>query len=647
MCGIAGVFRVDGRPGPGDAAAVLRMLDVQAHRGPDDWGLLVPRSLAPLLTDRDPAHLSVYSDHAGGGGAVLGVRRLAIRDVSSRGHMPMGARDGRVWVAHNGEVYNHVELIDALGPGAPLDSGADTEVILRAWLAWGAPSLARVRGMFALAIFEALPEPRLVLARDRLGIKPLYVHRDRERLVFASEVRALVASGLVPADPDPAAVIDFLAAGSVALPRTTVKGVSALPAGSLVTATARGCEERRFWRLDEHLDTADGAGFERAVASTRALLEEAVDLHLEADVPLGVFLSGGLDSSALVALASRARRGRLVTVSVGFDEPAYSETRYARLVADRHRTDHREVVLGAREFREELPRLWAAMDEPTADGANTYFVARAARQAGLTAVLSGIGSDEIFLGYDHLRRAPRLDGARALFARAPEWARAASIRAARGAGRMAGRGALDKLVYLAQPSGDNVYRVFRGLFTPGQIRDLLGVSGAEVDAAIDRAEIPAGEPLLGRFVRREIEGYLQSQLLKDADQMAMAHAIEVRVPYLDHRLVEHVLGLSPRIRLAGPGPKPLLRAAVAGDLPREVLDRPKMGFTFPFDPWMRADAGELEALSLEHPALDRRAVAAVWEGFRARDLHWSRPWALVALAQSLGARRAAPAGLGR
>jgi len=649
MCGIAGLFKLTGRPTAEDALAVVRMMEAQIHRGPDDWGLLIPESIAgdhevqAVVGAGGREHVGVYPGPASASGAVLATRRLSVLDLSPRGRMPMGSRDGRLWITHNGEAYNYRELKGELGGSGSFTSETDTEVILRGYEAWGEDVLPRLCGMFAFAVFEAWPTPRLFLARDRLGIKPLYYYRDRERVVFASEVRALLRSGLIPGEGDADALVGFLQLGSVPLPRTTVKGVMAVPPGHSIVVDSRPFAARAYWQLSAHLKpraALSETSVDDAAVATRALLDAATRLHLVSDAPLGVFLSGGIDSAALVALASRARPTPPVTLSIGFDEPAYTETRYARLVAHRHRTDHREIVLRHHDLFEGLPQFFAAMDEPTVDGVNTYFIAKAARAAGLTAVLSGIGGDEVFLGYEHLRRASALDRPSALFGKLPAWARRASIKAAQGALALASRNGREKLAYLAEPSGDNAYMVFRALFAPRQIQDLLGISArAFADASAGRSNGEASEarPLADRFIAWEFDRYLQSQLLKDADVMGMASGVEIRVPYLDHRLVEYVLGLPASWKL-GDGPKPLLVKALGPDLPREIWDRPKMGFTFPFERWMRARADELRALSLDQTLLRPRAVETVWDAFRARRLHWSRPWALVVLAQLAAAR---------
>jgi len=643
MCGIAGIFRLTGRPVAADVAAVFRMMDAQRHRGPDDWGILVPASLAAdpdvrsLIEARGPDHLRCYPHTGSGPGAILGTRRLSVLDLSPRGRMPMGGSDGRLWVSHNGEIYNHREIRAELGVrGAPFQSAADSEAIVRGYGAWGEAVVTRLRGMFAFALFEATPRPRLLLARDRLGVKPLYYHQDRERFVFASEVRALLRSGVVPDEANAEALARFLQLGSVPAPQTTIRDVVTLPAAHCLVVDAHGPVLTPYWQLSAHSwrgpDTATSESPGEAAARTRTLLDESIRLHLVSDVPLGVFLSGGIDSSGLVALASRLGGAPVSTLSIVFEEPAYSEASYARLVAGRYGTAHREVVLRAHDLFDGMSRIFAAMDEPTVDGVNTYFVSEAARRAGLRVVLSGTGGDELFFGYGHFRRARALDRIARFLGAVPVRVRRGLIQVGRAA---VDDSRLDRLEYLEQPSLDNLYLLVRGLFRPGQVQDLLGIDPAQFEAwgpALPPLADPGSAGMLGAFGLREFTHYLENQLLRDTDVMSMAHSVETRVPYLDHPLVEYVAGLPPALKLARDRPKPLLLAALGDALPREVWRRPKMGFTVPFEPWMRRRARDLEAASASSTWLQRRAVEGIWEAYRAGRLHWSRPWALVVLA---------------
>jgi asparagine synthase (glutamine-hydrolysing) len=643
MCGIAGVFRLTRPPELADAVAVLRMLDAQVHRGPDDWGLLVPETLKTDSSvhlgfgSRGSDHVRTYSNTAQTAGAVLGTRRLSILDLSTRGRMPMGSSDGRVWITYNGEAYNYQELRAQLG--GVFDSETDTETILRGYETWGEGVLAHLSGMYACAIFETGPPARVVLARDRFGIKPLYYYRDGERLVFASEVRALLRSGLVPAETNPEALIRFLQVGSVPVPQTTIEGIRALPGGHYLIADQRGAFSRKYWDLPSHLSRSpDVLSLSRddAIATTRALLEKAVDRHLVSDVQLGVFLSGGIDSSALVALAGRGGKRRLTTLSVNFEETEWSEARYARLVADRFRTDHREVVLRGEDLLGALPRIFSAMDEPSVDGVNAYFISQAAKSAGLTVVLSGAGGDEVFLGYGHFRKAALAESVSHALRSLPGWVRRRVVATAACAARWTGQLGADRVGYLDQPTAEHAYLLFRGLFSPREIAELLGIEERELQVLgplFPATPDFSHRSLLDSFTLFEFQHYLQNQLLKDMDVMSMTHSVEVRVPYLDHRLVEHVMGLPSQFKLDGRRPKALLVDALGGDLPREVWDRPKMGFTLPFDPWLRRSAAELELCCLETKVLQRDAVRNLWRRFRAGRLHWSRAWALVVLSR--------------
>ena len=641
MCGIAGVFKLSGAITVDDVSAVLRMLDAQFHRGPDDWGLLLPRpaldepEIRALLERHDPTHVSTYPSTRSVPGVVLGSRRLAIIDRSLRGRMPLGMEDGERWVVLNGEIYNHRELRAELEGSATFRSHSDSEVLLHGWSAWGDGVAQRLRGMFAFALFEATPRPHLVLGRDRLGIKPLYTWDDRTRVVFASEVSALLLSALVPSEANPEAILRFLELGNVPAPLTTMKDVRPLSEGELAHVDSRGLRRVRYWDLGEAVATAHAAQprtFEDAVSSTRTILEEAMRLHLVSDVPVGAFLSGGVDSASLVALAAPQLDRPMTTLTVTFDEPELSEARYARMVAERYGTDHREVRLQPHTVFDDLARMFAAMDQPTVDGLNVWCVSRAARDAGLRVVLSGLGGDEVFWGYRHVRFAPTLAAMCRIVSSLPPSTRRPLLRAAaRGAPFL--RAGLDRAAYLEDPSAPSAYFLVRGLFTPGQASRLLGLGPDEY------ATIPARLPYAGGGGMREaltafdITHYLGNQLLRDGDVMSMAHSVEMRVPFLDHRLVEQVLSFPARYKLSRERPKPLLLSALDGRIPRGVWDRRKMGFTLPMTRWMRTRESELRATCHENKLLDAHAVDRVWDGFLRGRHHWSRPWALYVLTQ--------------
>jgi asparagine synthase (glutamine-hydrolysing) len=642
MCGIAGLLKYQSKPTAADVAAVIHMLDVQVQRGPDDWGLLLPES---ALADREvrnslqtfaPDHISTYADLGVGPWAVLGARRLSIIDLSSQARMPMGSPDGLTWITYNGEIYNFRELRTELQAcGHRFRSNSDTEVLLYSYQQWGEKILDRIRGIYAFAIFSARPTPSLFFAKDRFGVKPLYYHESSERLLFASQVRAIRESGLIDAELSPEVLLSYLQLGSVPVPQTTLQGVLALRAGECRTVAGGKTTSRIYWNIGDHLGREHRDG--KSGATLRELLTSAAQEQLVSDVPLGIFLSGGTDSSALVALAAPAVTEPLRTVAVTFKEPQYDESRYARLIASKYQTQHTEVCVTGSDFYEELPRIAAAMDQPTVDGVNTYFVSKAARQAGLTVVFSGLGGDEVFLGYKHFRLAHRWHAFRRMFAAAPRALRSATVNALIASNLMPRGG--EKFAYFEDPSPWNSYLAFRGVFAPQRIGELLAPTDWDLHS-VATATVPDlhSRNLLDAFVAYDFTHYLQDQLLRDTDFMSMAHSIEARVPFLDHRIVEHVLSMPAAAKISGRVNKPLLVRALGDRLPREIWDRSKAGFTFPFDEWMRQDNGELERATLEQTYLNPIAVRRVWTEFRAGRLHWSRPWALYVLRQFIGQR---------
>ena len=620
MCGIAGIFQphIPNSNSVTTIEAVQRMTDAQPHRGPDGEGLVnLPWA---------------------NGLCVLGHRRLSIIDLSDAGRQPMSNADGTVWVICNGEIYNYQKLRQTLITcGYAFKSRTDTEVLLHGYQEWGIEALlAKLRGMFAFALFDSSKagKKRLFLVKDRFGIKPLYYYHNNNTLLFASEVRALMKSGLIPNEENREAIIRFLQLGSVPVPLTTIRNVYALPAAHYLEINEQGTTLRQYWKASDFLDTGTHRQIhpDEAITRTRDLLVEAVRLHLISDVPLGIFLSGGIDSSALVALAAPLHDKPLTTLSVIFDDAEYSEVKFARLLAELYRTDHREVRLGSQDFYEELPHIFAAMDQPTVDGVNTWFISRAAKHAGLTVVLSGAGSDELFLGYTHHKRVERVDNWLRKFGKLPSMLHRSVITAAIKAATMAGKRGFEKLNYLRNPSAENFYLTLRGLFTLPQIQELLGISMKELEAFQTPPQALNGSTpvsLSDAVMLLDLSAYLQNQLLKDTDVMSMAHSIEARVPFLDHKLAEFILGLPKGLKFDEQMNKPLLVKALGDNLPEAIWNRPKMGFTFPFGVWMKSN-GEVLRQQIDAAGIfEKRASERIWKAFAAGEMHWSRAWVLV------------------
>lgn len=605
------------------------MTRAQRHRGPDDEGMyLLP-----------------------GGQGGLGNNRLAIRDLSPAGHMPMGNADGTVWITFNGEIYNTDEIqpqLEALG--YDFRSEGDTEVILHGYEAWGEGVVEKLRGIFAFGILDVRPQAGngvLLLARDHLGVKPLYYASTPDGFVFASELKGLQASGMVGRAVSPAGLVGYLMMGSVPGPLTIYRDVYALEAGSTLTITLdlqTAPDPRRYWSLPT--DTEDVGDDDRMAERVRALLQDAVKRQLVSDVPLGAFLSGGLDSSAVVALMRRATAGPIRTCSMVFEEQEYSEAPYARAMAEAVGAEHYERVVTAEDVTRQLDRIFWAMDQPTIDGVNTYFVSQTAREAGLTVALSGLGGDELFGGYAiTFDGVPRMMRALTAVQRTP----GGRALARRAIGRLPARDRLarvqDALDRDVSPA--SAYLTRRGLFSYAQVRDLLapdvwqeGISAFDpVRYVAERADAPVPQKNGALFAwssRAELSTYTRSQLLRDTDVMSMCHSLEVRVPLLDHRLVETTLRLPAQLQHRPGGAKSLLRTSVSDALPTIVRDqREKQGFVFPFDDWLKewqdGLRGPVSSSSPTAVALRPEAIADLTQRHRAGKVHWSRPWALIVL----------------
>ena len=602
MCGISGIADANSSPAIREER-VKKMNAVQAHRGPDDEGL----ETVGLVT--------------------LGHRRLSIIDLSSAGHQPFrfDGKKGGYKLSFNGEIYNFEALKKELERGGySFKTKSDTEVICALYDARGFEGFAKMRGIFAFALWDEARE-RLVLARDHFGVKPLYYYHSGATLAFASSVRALSSSGVFSPEENSDAKISFLLFGSVQEPHTTMKNVFSLPAGHVGIWDGKTLEFKRFFNPAESFLSSNrsAVGFGEAVAETRRRLEEAIRLNLVSDAPLGIFLSGGLDSSALAALAARERSAPVTTLSISFDEPKYSEKKFQDLVAQRIKSDHREVRLRKEDFFDSLGDVFEAMDQPTIDGINTFFVSKAAHDAGLKVVLSGLGSDEIFMGYSHFRRAQAVSRL---------WQLPVFLKTFISHAGPFGGGKYKKLGFLKEKGRVGQYGIFRGLFSPDEVARLAGCSTEAVSGYIGRTSEESEQFTGGHLGELEPEQalshlelvlYMKNQLLRDTDVMSMCHSIEARVPFLDTELVRYITSLSPELKLQGDFNKQLLIEAVRDLIPREVFERKKMGFTFPFAEWLKSAPGDLLG--------DDTETKGLFHNFKNGTLHWSRFWAGIIL----------------
>ncbi|MFN8625584.1 MAG: asparagine synthase (glutamine-hydrolyzing) [Candidatus Binatia bacterium] len=638
MCGILGYI------GPRDFSveAFGRALDVMAARGPDDRG--------------------IYEEPE----VLLGHRRLAIIDLSPGGHQPMASADGRYQIVFNGEIYNYKEIRRRLErEGVVFRSQSDTEVILEAYAhnpqsfllnpqsSQGPACLNDCRGMFAFAIYDRL-ENSVVLARDRMGIKPLYLWRFPKGIAFASEVKALRAVPGAPSQIDVLALWDYLRWGSVPEPRTITAGIECLPPATWLKWKA-GRETRHvYWDFP-----SGAAAFVRraeALDALRPVLREAVALRCVADVPVGAFLSGGIDSSSVVSLMRLAGQSDVRTFSVSFPQTELDEAPYALKIAERFHTRHTDVSVTSDMMLAGLDGFFTAMDQPTSDGLNTYLVSQVTAAAGLKVALSGLGGDELFAGYPSFRRIARTHP---LFSALP-------APAMRAIGRVGPyfMGKSKKIEALAQPGSltDTLYYAARGLFMPSQAQALLSDDVlAEIvrrkDALEDGGQrtedrcpasvlrLPSsvfrppssenGRSVLHQVMQLELRRYMHNQLLRDSDVFGLAHGLEIRVPLIDHVLAETLFRTHPAMILRG-GTKRLLLDALPSPLPRLCTHRPKMGFTFPFDHWMKGpwraviEDGLLGTAGGNGALFNRCALEYLWHEYLNGNVHWSRPWALYA-----------------
>jgi asparagine synthase (glutamine-hydrolysing) len=626
MCGIAGIFNYGSTPSD-DRDVVCRMRDAMAHRGPDGFGLY-------QSPDRR---------------VVLAHRRLSIVDLSPAGHQPMTNEDATVWITFNGEIYNHLDLRASLvSKGHIFSSRSDTEAIVHAYEDRGANCVQSLDGMFAFALWDSRRR-ELLIARDRLGKKPLYYAVANGRLIFASEIKGVLQHPDVIRDVDPDALDAFLTFSNSPAPLTLFKNVFKLPSAHILRCQSDGTvRTERYWSplSGDAWPETDDAG---SVAYVRELIERAVAKRLMSDVPIGAFLSGGLDSSTNVALMSRLSSQPLRTFSVGFEgfgeAQNFHDLPYARKVAQAFGCEHEETTITAEDCQQSLPQLVFQQDEPIGDPAclPMHFVARTARQRGISVVLVGEGSDEVFGGYpdmtrlidSHQNRWQRLS-------RLPRWARLALFESARATGVNDGRGDVLRRLACDEPyywgldvvfsdlEKRKLYRADRSLpsrasaVVSGYYRELLG-------------QRPDAD-FLQQMSYVELSNRLPELLLMRVDKFCMAHSIEARAPFLDHELVTYALSLPQRAKISGTETKKILKAAVADALPAEIVHRPKQGFRVPLPAWLAGPLAKWTEERLfskkarELDFLDFGYIDQLWQRHRTRKAdHSFDLWCLINL----------------
>ncbi len=608
MCGINGVIWRNAPPDDRDTL-IQQMNAALSHRGPDDAG----------------TWQSAQVD--------LGHRRLSVIDTTVASHQPMQTADGEHVMVYNGEIYNYLELRATLeGLGCVFRTGGDTEVLLQGFATWGMDVFSRCNGMFAAAIYTQSTET-LVLVRDRLGIKPLFFGSHRGNFVFSSEIKPMLRHELVDQTLNSEALHAYLQYLYVPAPDTIYQGIHKLRPGHCLVFRRGEWEERSYWQLNYEPDTS--WTLDSAAEQLDTLLEDAVRLRQRSDVPLGAFLSGGLDSSAVVATLSQQLTQPLKTFSIGFADKDANELAYARLVADRFQTDHHEAILSPN-MEEVLPSLVAHMGEPFADSSMLpmWLVSRMAREQ-VTVALSGDGGDELFAGYSWTHMSLRA----ARYGRVPRPLRAVA-------------GAL--LGFLPQTPQWNRYRRFHQdsyrspmdrfqrrltCFDETQRTALLGTPGSAADQLSHQWEAARATCDGDRMLHVDTHCYLPDDILTKVDRMSMAHGLEARVPLLDYRLVEFAATLPFSLKYCRGQSKRVLKQAMRSKLPPETLLQRKRGFSLPIQQWMRHDLKELfydtviASDALDAVSIESRAVEKLWQDHqRGRENYGHHLWSLLVLA---------------
>lgn len=593
------------------------------------------------LQHRGPDHEDIFHHHQ----TTLGHRRLSIIDLSESGNQPFFSYDQKYVIVFNGEIYNYKELkleLQRSQHGTTskpyfFSTSTDTEVVLAAYLRWGNDCVKHFNGMFAFAVYNTETNSTFI-ARDRFGVKPLYYHYAENFFIFSSEIRPIIHSGIKPFQLNKEALAEYVLYQTVHAPNTIIKGVKQLLPGHYLELNNQKAVITEYWKPEAFIKQNIDDSYSETCKKTFELLSHSVQRRLVSDVPFGAFLSGGIDSSAVVALMAGVTSEKIKTFHISFDESEFSESVYARSIAKKFNTEHHEIILKPADFLKELPEALSAMDHPGGDGPNTYIVSKATKKAGITMALSGIGGDELFAGYENFKRLSNLQ---------KKWWLKASPSAALKAGGFLLRHAKknigsEKIAELLNQSHFdvlNTYPLSRSIFSERELKKILpDVNGREnLKSLIQRIPLIENK-LISAISCMEIKTYLQNVLLRDADQMSMAVSLEVREPFLDFRLAEFVLGVRDEFKFPVT-PKKLLVDSMGDLLPADIVNRPKMGFTLPWKHWLKNELREFcesNLASLDQKAILKNGAASIlWKRFMSNDplITWSRIWHLVVLNQ--------------
>ena len=614
MCGINGVYNHQSLTDVENK--VKQMNSLTKHRGPD-------------FTD-------IYLDST----VCLGHNRLAIIDLDSKSNQPFISNDENLVLVYNGEIYNFLELKKQLSKSYKFKTESDTEIIIAAYNTWGIEMVYKFNGMFSFALWDKTKE-ELFLCRDRFGIKPLYYLEINQSIIFSSSLKAvnsLYAKDLNVKEDD---LLDFIQYGTVHQPNTILERVKSVPRASFLKISNQETKIFEYWNLFEN--TFLSKPVKEPLKNVEKLILESVENRLISDVPYGIFLSGGIDSSILVAAASKVSNQNTNTFSVVFKEKGFDERKFSRMMASKYKTNHFELELNPDDILHQIEEPFKFMDHPSVDGINTFFISKQVHQKGFKMALSGAGSDELFAGYPVFKQVFELENKKWLYSFPPQLRNLFGKLLIRQKQSLKSK-KMAEILNLKLLQLPYFYPIFRKIFTIDAISKLTDIRNISYEnypykwglSEIDSKKRGSSYPLISKISALEIETYLQNVLLRDADQMGMANSLEIRVPFLDHNLVEYVLSLPNELKFPS-YPKKLLIDSTNGWIPNEIIYRKKMGFVLPWENWMKNELRffcEESILNLDYySAFNMGRVNSLWKDFLngKPNVNWIQVWSLVVL----------------
>jgi asparagine synthase (glutamine-hydrolysing) len=626
MCGINGILFKSAQPNT-QKEIIESMNQALAHRGPDNDGVW-------------------HDDYC-----FFGHRRLSIIDLSKASDQPMQSYDGRFVIVYNGELYNYRELkLELQRVSLQQDqkdiatyffqTSSDTEVILAAYMRWGVECLKHFNGMYAFAIYDR-DKKQLFIARDRMGVKPIYYNLSSDHIAFSSEIRSLMASNLMPRKLNVEALNDYIRYQTVFAPDTMIENIQMLMPGyyaMIEFGKNTTVAMNQYWNLSKNNSIINKkTSYDQIKKHVLSLTERAVERRLVSDVPFGAFLSGGVDSSAVVALMSKTLNTPVNTYAITFKEDAFSEAPFSRMIAEKYKTNHHEIELSVNDFLNDLPNALSAIDHPSADGPNTYAVSKAVKQSGIKMALSGLGGDELFAGYQTFQNYFKIKNSTTLKV-FPGGIKSFGASVMHAAAKSAKTEKLKEISKISKYNLQTIYPNIRKVYSEEGIQRLMDTSNYRTskigESLKDISERNNFE--IRAVSEAEIKTYMQNILLRDADQMSMAHALEVRLPFMDYALVEYILALPDEYKFLS-SPKRLLIESMGDLLPEAIWKRKKMGFVLPYEKWMKK---ELKSFCDEkiHSLASRSFMnganlIANWQEFLkgSKRINWSRIWQFVVL----------------